>query len=105
MVHAGEVLYLFALEDCVGDTGKFLPQNTKHCKSSEFMLKAEFTMNFWVRTPLPTPLDVSWGAKYVTLISSISLSKEAWAICFSGMVLLSTKRCCNTLSSRTTRVE
>ena len=35
---------LFDFEDCIDDTGKFLGQN------------------FWVRTPLSTPLDVSWGA-------------------------------------------
>ena len=32
---------LFVFEDFNGDIGNFLPWNTEHCKSSEFMLKAE----------------------------------------------------------------
>jgi len=50
-------------------------------------------LNFRVRTPLSTPLDVllnenfksqwaSCGANYTAFISSISLSKDAWAIWF-----------------------
>ena len=53
-----------------------------------------------------TPWDVCWGANYAAVISSIPLSKEASAMnFFFGSVLLCTKRCCNTLSSRTTRVQ
>ena len=72
MVHAGAVLYLFL---SIGDTGKFLSQNIASQVSSYSKLKLQ--LNCWVRTPLPTPLDVSWGANYATVTSSISLSKEA----------------------------
>ena len=70
-------------------------------------LKLKFKLNFWVRTPLPTPWDVCWGVNYAAVISSIPLSKEAWAInvVFFGSALLCIKRCYNTLSSRITRVE
>jgi len=30
----------FGFEDFNGNIGKFLPRNTEHCKSSEFMLRA-----------------------------------------------------------------
>jgi len=63
MVHAGAVLYLFALEDCIGDTEKFLPRNTKHCKSCEFTLKAEFTIEFLGQNSTPNPIRCQLGSQ------------------------------------------
>ena len=71
---------LFVFQDFNGDNAKCLPRNTEQCKSSELKLKLK--LNFWVRTPLPTRLDVNCGANYAAVISSTSLSKDAWAICF-----------------------
>ena len=35
--------------DCNGDIGRFLPWDTEHCKSSEFMLKAEIKITVFTR--------------------------------------------------------
>ena len=46
---------LHVFEDCICDTGKFHPPNTKHCKSSEFKLKAEITIEFLGQDSTPNP--------------------------------------------------
>jgi len=60
---------LFVFEDCIGDTGKFLPQNTKHCKSSEFMLKAEITIEFLGQTSTTCQLGSQIHNSYYQHIS------------------------------------
>ena len=47
---------LFVFEDCNGDIGKFLPPNTEHCKSSEFMFKAEIKIEFQGQNSTPNPI-------------------------------------------------
>ena len=54
---------LFVFEDCIGHTGKFLPWNTKHCKSSEFMLKAEITIEFLGQNSTPNPIKCQLGSQ------------------------------------------
>ena len=60
MVHAGAVFYLFL---SIGDTGKFLSRNTKHCKSSEFLLKAEITTEFLGQNSTPNPIRCQLGSQ------------------------------------------
>ena len=47
---------LFVFEDFNGNIGKFLPRNTAHCKSSEFMLKAEIKIEFLGQNSTPNPI-------------------------------------------------
>ena len=54
---------LLVFEDCIGNTGKFLPRNTKHCKSSEFTLKAEITIAFLGQNSTPNPIRCQFDSQ------------------------------------------
>ena len=95
MLQAGAVLYLFLkISKAIFENFVHGTENIASQLSSCYRLKLKLSGS-----------ELHSQTHKRSAISNISLSKVAWAISFFGMVLLGTKRCCNTVSSRTKRVD
>ena len=75
---------LFVFEDFNGNIGKFLPRNTAHRKSSEFMLKAEIKIEFLGQNSTPNPIKSQlFAARKLELFVSL-----AWCCCSPKVVAI-----------------
>jgi len=72
---------LFVFEDFNGDIGKFLPRKTEHCKSSEFMLKAEIKIEFLGQDSTPNPTRRQLLAAYLSARKLERFVSLAWCCC------------------------
>ena len=72
---------LFVFEDFNGNVGKFLPRNTAHCKSSEFMLKAEIKIEFLGQNSTPNPIKSQLLAAYLSARKLELFVSLAWCCC------------------------
>ena len=80
---------LFVFEDFNGDIGKCLPWNTEHCKSSEFVLKADIEIEFLGQHYTPNSIKSQLLAAYLLARKLQRFVSLAWFCCAPKGVAIS----------------